>query len=214
MNGVNYYPVTQGSEAWAILRRGLATASDFDRLVSPGKWEVRTGQMPQTYLAEKVAELYCGIGEDHSGSWAMEQGQVGEAEARGWYEFTTGIKVKEMGFVTDATNRVGCSPDGLCSEDGGLELKRPQPATHAKWLLAGGLPSDHACQVQGCLYVTGRKWWDFVSYCRKLPPLVVRVEPDPKAQAAIKEALTGFLAKMDEAIARIDAMQPKKGKAA
>ena len=208
-----YHPLTQGSEAWLLMRAGKPTASEFDRLVAPTTWKVRTGEGPQTFLCEKIAELYCGIPQDQSGSWAMMQGTVGEDEARGWYEFETGNTVKPGGFVTDDAWKYGASPDGLIGDDGGLELKRPQPATHAKWLLAGVLPSDHAAQVQGCLFVTGRKWWDFVSYCRNLPPLVVRVEPDPKAQAAIGEALTLFLARMDGAIAKIDAMQPEKVRA-
>jgi hypothetical protein len=200
------HPPRQGSEAWNILRLAKPTASEFDRIVAPGKWEPRTGAQPASYLADKLAEHYCGQPADHGSTWAMSQGTTCEPEARGWYNFTRDVKAREIGFVTDDAMRYGASPDGLCGDDGGLELKCPNPATHIAWLLKGGLPPEHACQVQGCLYVTQRKWWDFVSYARNLPPLIVRVEPDPRAQLAIHDALWSWLAAFDAAVAKLDAL--------
>ena len=49
----------QGSIEWMQARAGIPTASEFDNLVTP-KWEVRTGQMPKTYLARKLAEWWQG----------------------------------------------------------------------------------------------------------------------------------------------------------
>lgn len=105
------------------------------------------------------------------------------------YEERTGHHVSEVGFITDDKERFGCSPDGLISLDSigpeftdaihhGVEIKCPIPETHMKWLLAGGLPEEHKCQVHGSMAVTGLSRWDFVSYCPGLPPLIVRVERD------------------------------------
>jgi hypothetical protein len=52
----------------------------------------------------------------------------------------------------------------LIDDDGGLEGKCPHDeAVHIlTWL--EGMPEDHMPQVQGCMFVTGRKWWDFTSF--------------------------------------------------
>lgn len=204
------HPPKQGSEGWHLLRMGRPTASDFDRLVTP-EWKLRTGEMPRTYLTEKLAELYTKWSPE-IGSFAMEQGGILEGEAVPFYEFEYDCKVRRVGFVTDDAMSYGCSPDGLIGDDEGIEIKCPQPPAHLKYLLDGVLPKQYAAQVQGCMFVTGRPRWTFLSYCRKLPPLVVRVEADPAAQKAIGEALALFLGVMREAMAKIDDMQPKKAK--
>ena len=202
------HPVTQGSPAWHLLRAGRVTASALDALISP-TWEVRTGKMPQTYLCELLAEHILGKPLEDGQSWAMGQGQILEDEARAWLEFTEGVKVTPMGYCSTDDMKCGCSPDGLIGEDGGLELKCPQPQTHVKYLLAGTLPPEYAAQVHGSLYVTGRKWWRFMSYCRGFPPLSVLVLRDEAIQAKIHEAVTGFLARFDLALKQIESLQAK-----
>jgi putative phage-type endonuclease len=120
----------------------------------------------------------------------VQRGNALEPEARAMYEKITGHQVSEVGFITDDEERFGCSPDGLIYPIGkqtkssqydgvhGVEIKCPIPETHMKWLLAGGLPEEHKCQVHGSMAVTGLSRWDFVSYCPGLPPLIVRVERD------------------------------------
>src|SRR5580693_1153909 len=171
------HPVTQGSEAWHTLRFGRPTASELDNLLTP-EWKIRTGQMRQSYLCAKVAERLLGKSLDQGGSWAMEQGQLLETEAVPYYEFVTDTKVRRVGFVTTDDMRVGCSPDGLIGEDGGLEAKCPRPETHIGYLLGQTVPKDYLAQIHGSMYVTGRRWWLFFSYCRRLPPLILRAERD------------------------------------
>jgi hypothetical protein len=133
----------------------------------------------------------------------MEQGSILEHEAIPWFEFAHDVAIDRVGFCTTDDGRAGCSPDGLIGEDGGIEMKCPLPHTHLKYLLAGTLPADYAAQVHGSMYVTGRKWWMFVSYSRKFPALVIRVERDEKIQEAIKTALDGFNALFDAQMERI-----------
>jgi hypothetical protein len=63
-------------------------------------------------------------------------------------------------------------------DKGGLEIKCPAPATHVSYLRDGTLPSKYYQQVMGCLWITGREWWDFMSYHPSMKPLIVRVERD------------------------------------
>jgi|HubBroStandDraft_3_1064219.scaffolds.fasta_scaffold56199_3 hypothetical protein len=198
------HPVTQGSDAWHRLRFGRPTASEFDQLLTPS-FALRTGDMPRTYLYRKIAEHLLGKSLDQGGSWAMDQGSLLESEAIPYYEFTQGVKVRRIGFVTSDDFRIGCSPDGLLDPDGGIEAKSPLPHTHIRYLTEGGLPKEYVCQVHGSMYVTGRKWWAFLSYCRRLPPHIVRVERDEKVIAVIHEAVTKFLAEFDRTLELIQA---------
>jgi hypothetical protein len=196
------HPVTQGSEAWLSLRLGHPTASEFDSLITPlGK--IKTGDGPQTYLYRKIAEHVTGKPVDEPGSRAMENGSLLESEAIPFYEAVYDVKVRRVGYVSTDDMKIGCSPDGLVGDNEGLEIKCPLPHTHARHLLEGVLPAQYTAQVQGAMYVTGRPHWTFLSYNRFFPPLVVRVERDDKFQAALKAALTDFLAKMDEAMEKI-----------
>lgn len=195
--------VQQGSAEWLELRLGIPTASEFDALITP-LWKVKTGEGPQTYLCKKIVEKVCRhIDEDFGGGFAMEQGSILEHEAVPWYEFQYDTKIQRVGFCTTDDGRAGCSPDGLIGVDGGIEIKCPLPHTHLKYLMAGTLPADHAAQVHGGMYVTGRKFWKFVSYHRKFPALVLHVERNEAIQAAIGAALNGFHAAFDKQLAQL-----------
>lgn len=126
----------------------------------------------------------------------MEQGQILEAEAVPWYELKRGIDVKRVGFITTDDDLFGCSPDGL-TEDRGLEIKCPQPPNHVAWLTEGVCPDDHVLQCHGGMFATGLDHWDFLSYCRGFPALLVTVDRDEKMIEAIKLAVDVFHAKMN-----------------
>jgi hypothetical protein len=86
--------------------------------------------------------------------------------------------------------RLGASPDGLVGDDGGLEIKCPRAKTHIQTILSGEVPAHNMAQVQATLLVTGRDWWDFVSFCAGLPMWTKRVTLDPKWRDAIITAAT------------------------
>jgi hypothetical protein len=206
------HDVKQGTDDWLRLRLGIPTASDFDKLISP-TWKIREGEGPKTYLYEKVTERIMGMGAlGMAGSFAMEQGSIMEHEAIPYYAFTYDVNVKRVGFITTDDGRVGCSPDGLIGEDGGIECKCPAPDTHLRYLIDGVLPKEYAAQVHGSMFVTGRPWWVFMSYSRQFPALVVRVERDEAVQIALKEAVEAFNGRIDATLARIKALTPEPKK--
>lgn len=191
------YDVIQGTDEWMQLRLGKPTASEFSKLFTDSL-EPRKGEMPKTLLHQKVAEIWSGPLPSF-GTKYMEDGNVMEDEARPWYEFTHGVKVLTPGFIVSDCGRYGCSPDGLVEACGGLEIKCPTPTTHAGYVLRGALPGDYAAQVHGSLLVTGLPWWDFVSYSRHMPPLVVRVERDETIIARMSETLASFCDQIEKA---------------
>tara|TARA_R100001143_G_C3338545_1_gene123036 strand:- start:452 stop:1060 length:609 start_codon:yes stop_codon:yes gene_type:complete len=187
--------VEQGSEEWHAARMGVPTASQFAKiLASTGKPSTRAESYRHTLLAERL-----GVRAESYESDAMKRGTELEPEARETYEFITGSAVEQVGFVLRGGDLVGCSPDGLIGDSGGLEIKCPMPATHISYLLRGKVPAKYIPQVQGCMYVCGpgRKWWDFMSYSPGLEPLIVRVERDEDYIAALDSALAGFLEQME-----------------
>ena len=182
----------QGTPEWHDVRRGVITASEFSKIVTPtGK---RSAQW-EKYQAELLAQW--ALGDDyHENTYenrAIERGRELEEEARAYYEFTTGNECKKVGFVfQDEAKTVGCSPDSLVGDDGALEIKCPEAATHIQYLLEGrGL--KYYPQIQSSLWITGLMWWDFLSYYPGLPPVLERIEPDMKLHEIYDNLIAEFL---------------------
>ncbi len=199
------HAVKQNTDAWLLLRSGKPTASEFDNLVSAKKFEIKRGEGPKSYLAQKVAEYWLGAPlPSFEGSFAMEQGKIREEQAVPWYSWNYNVELDRAGFVTTDDGRIGASPDALIGSTSGLECKCPNAETHVKYLLAGELPSDYVMQVQGSMFVTGRNEWQFLSFRPHFPPFVLTVDRDEKIQAALAEALDNFLHDFDAAIKRLE----------
>ena len=143
------------------------------------------------------------IGE-FGGSDATERGKALEPQARRYYAFQRDLQPRTVGFVyRDEDRMVGASPDALVDPDGDLELKCPEAHTHILALARGGPHRSHFPQLQGRLWVTGRRWIDFLSYFPGLPPVLVRVAPDPAMQAAYDRHLPTFIAEVLEGRERL-----------
>lgn len=196
------YYCEQGSEEWARLRLGRVTASEMGDIMT-NSFEARKGDGVQTYMAKKIAEKWYGNPLPDPSSWAMDQGQILETQARTFFELEHNAEVEQVGFIESDDLRCGASPDGLVGIDAGIEIKCPLLKTHVRYLLEGGIPKDYICQVHGSLYVTGRKRWHFLSYYRKFPPLLVTVERDEAIMLKIDVALKTFYAAFDAAFIKI-----------
>ena len=144
----------QGSDEWLAARLGRPSASQFHKLItSTGKPSASADSYINTMIAERL---------------------LGKSEPF----FVTDNEVQEVGFILDNSGEFGCSPDGLVGEDGGIEIKCPAPHNHVAWSRKKVCPSKHYAQVQGCMWITGRDWWDFMSYHPEMNPFIVRVERD------------------------------------
>lgn len=192
----------QGTLEWLKLRAGKVTASELDGLLTP-EMAIRTKETPHTYLCLKLAEKVTGMPEMNGGAWVMDQGHMKESDALAWYEMERDCEITQIGFCESDDGRAGCSPDGLVGEDGGLEIKSPLAKTHVKYLLGETLPKEYVAQVHGSLYFTGRKWWDFMSYCPGFPPFSIRIERDEAIMAKIAACLAEFYTRFDAALEKL-----------
>lgn len=170
-----YDTMEQSSPEWHEIRLGKVTASKFSAVMAGGKGKTRLA-----YMRQLAAEKLTGESQVTFSNQNMENGSILESEAREYYESVFNVKVKQVGFVA-MNNKIGCSPDGFVGKCGLVEIKCVLPATQIATILGGGMPSVHSPQVQGQLWVTGRTWCDFVSYCpaiKSRPFFCVRIYRD------------------------------------
>jgi putative phage-type endonuclease len=183
--------VKQGTDEWLIARIGIPTASNFDKIITT---KGERSKSREKYLYQLAGEKIVGKAEETYKNGAMQRGIEMEAEARQAYEIMTGFDVQQVGFCLADDGSHGASPDGLVGTDGEIEIKCPTLAVHVSYLLEGKLPTDYFQQTQGQLFVTGRKWLDFVSYYPGIKPLIVRVKPDKEFIEKLENEVKDFCA--------------------
>jgi len=203
------HEVEQGGQEWAMLRAGRPTASEFKRMITntigeDGKYAL-SKSLPK-YAAKLAAELFAGKPmEGFDGNAWMDRGREMEEEAVEWYAFTRGLEPVKVGFVTDDAMTVGCSPDRLVDPDGGLEIKCLRAENHVEltqyYAKHGRAEPKYTQQVQACLWISGRAWWDQLYYSPELPPLVIRQTPDLVMHASFAEAVAAVIRERDAQLA-------------
>lgn len=198
----------QGSEEWLAARSGIATASCFSAILAT----IKSGEAAErrNYRAKLVVERLTGRCVSGFTTAAMQQGTEREPLARAAYESRTRTFVNEVGFCRHDELEAGASPDGLIGDDGGLEVKCPELATHLSYLRLKTEPSAYTPQIQGCMWITGRAWWDFVSFNPDFPAhlqLVIRRVPrDEKAIASLEFAVGLFMEEVRKEEAEVRAL--------
>lgn len=198
------YP--QRSPEWFAARLGRLTGSRAADMLAT----IKTGEAAAR--RDLRVQLVC----ERLTNQSQESGYINAEMQRGIdlepvackaYEALSGNTVQSVGFLQHEELMAGTSPDGLVGEDGGLELKCPKAATHLGYLKAGTLPKEHAAQITHNLWISGRDWWDFVSYDDRWPERFrifhVRVHRDEKAIAEYEKAAKAFLKEVDLEVASL-----------
>jgi hypothetical protein len=192
--------VTQGTPDWLAIRAGIPTASAFDRIITPkGKASAQAERYMHTLLAERIMGHPC----IQAVSCWQGRGQQMEAEAVSYYEGVRELDTVPVGFVTNDTRTIGASPDRFVGDDGLLEIKVPAEHTHVSYLLARGVDAEYYPQVQGQLWVTGRRWLDIMSYHPEMPPALIRVERDDGYIRSLSAAVEAFSGALERAAAEL-----------
>lgn len=187
----------QGSPEWLASRAGIPTASEFDSVMA----KVKTGEAAsrRNYRAKLVVERLTGKPVPTFLSAAMRQGTEREPDARMAYMVRTGNVVEQVGLCMHDELEAGASPDGLIDADGGLEIKCPELATHLEYikLKPATAPAEYVWQVQGNLWITGRSWWEFVSYNPDFPEhlqlVIRRIRRDEAAIQLLEAEVKNFI---------------------
>ena len=189
----------QYSTDWFDAHSERPGASNFDKIIT-SKGNPTSGKTREQYLNKLAGQRVWGIYEETYQNDAMRRGIELEPEAREAYELITGRTVLQVGLCyRDEDKRYLCSPDGLLGNNGGFEIKCPNLATHTGYLRKNKLPTQYFQQVQGSLFITGRSFWDFMSYYPGATSFIVTVEPDLEFHKKLDKALENFCDELDQA---------------
>jgi hypothetical protein len=182
----------QRTPEWIKSRMGRFSCSQLHRLMTDpkAKADKEAGKLSDgaiTYVMECIAEKITGkpAKEDFTSKYT-DWGVLHEPIAIGIYEEVFQTKVTQSGYIPYGEN-FGGSPDGLVDEvappewvsdmnavfGGGVEIKCPFTITaHLVHSLTTDLKADYKeCywQIIGYMIITGRQWFDFVSYHPEYP---------------------------------------------
>lgn len=197
----------QRTPEWFANRLGKVTASRVSDIMARTKSGYSASR--SNYMAELVCERLTGTQAERFTSAAMQWGTDNEQAAKDAYSFMRDATIGEVGFVSHPSIAdFGASPDGLVGDDGLIEIKCPNTATHIETLLGASIDGKYLTQMQVQMACTGRKWCDFVSFDPRLPVdmqlHIQRVHSDAQAIAEIEKEVSGFLNELSERVARLN----------
>ena len=151
------YNFEQWTEEWFNIRKFKMTASNAQTISVNWKWL-------ETYIYNLVAESFSKGERMNYTNEHMKRWNELEEFARELYELETWNKVKQVWFI-ELSEYIWCSPDWLIWEEWWLEIKCLMDSKHFWHILwLEELDKWHLAQIQMCMYVTWRQWWDYVLF--------------------------------------------------
>jgi putative phage-type endonuclease len=203
--------IEQGSAEWFAQRLGKLTASRLADALAKTKSGYSASRA--NYIAQLVAERLTGVPAESYTNAAMQHGIDTEPLARAAYEFHTDNTVEPAGFIDHPViEMTGASPDGLVGDDGLVEIKCPNTATHIETLLGGSVPGKYRLQMTWQLACTGRQWCDFVSFDPRMPEnmrlFIWRLHRDDALIASLENDVIDFLGELDRKLDDLRRLYP------
>jgi len=197
----------QRTEEWFTARLGKVTASRLADLMA--KTKTGYGASRENYMAELIVERLTQTPPVGFNSAAIQWGIENEPFARQAYEEFAIVSVVETGFVPHPSiEMAGASPDGLVDDEGLVEIKCPNTATHINTMLSGNAPTKYILQMQWQMACTGRKWCDFVSYDPRMPKeyrlFIKRVDRDDDKIKEMEAEVIKFLTELDQKLSALE----------
>lgn len=192
--------IEQNTPEWHQARCGSLGASAVHDALAKTKSGWGAGRA--NAKARIVLERLTGTPQESFTNAAMQWGHDQEDNAANAYAFLTGNAVELCGIYKHPTiEGTHASPDRLVGDDGLVEIKCPNSATHLDTLLTKKVPAKYITQMQWQMAVTGRKWCDFVSYDPRFPEehqvFTQRVERDDARIAELEKDVAEFLAEAE-----------------
>lgn len=199
----------QGSDSWLESRRGVITGSRFRDC----RDKLKNGKLSNAAMlyAQDVARERCGgRAAPTFANAAMKFGTEQEPFARQAYEARTGNLVDEAGFITTDDGKFGVSVDGLVDDDGIIEIKTMVSSATLFRAVVDGDISDYVDQINGALWLLGRKWADLVLWAPDMPEgarlTIVHIKRDDDVINALEADLIAFEATVTELEGKLRAL--------
>lgn len=193
----------QGTDEWLKERLGVLTGSCAYKAFKAGRGGNGWAATRQSYLMDLVAEVMTGES-PFATSRAIEWGNDHESMARDAYEAATFNVAVEAGLCfKDELKRCGASPDGFVGADGLIEIKCPYTTVvHLDTVINGTIKPEYIEQMQFQMWVTGRKWCDFVSFDPRMKEKkihIIRIEAEKDYTKLVED----FIAELDELLSKV-----------
>jgi len=206
--------IEQQSPEWFAQRMGKVTASRVADVIAKTKTGYSTSR--ENYMAQLVCERLTGTVAESYMNAAMQHGVDNEPLARAAYEAVKDVLVDEVAMITHPRiEQAGASPDGLVGDDGLVEIKCPNTATHIDTLLTQTVPGKYIIQMQWQMACTGRKWCDFVSFDPRMPKelqlFIKRVQRDEDYISMLEKEVLSFLMELDVKISKLNDLKENNG---
>ncbi len=184
-----------------------APTSDTLRRHLAGEVTTEPSDLALAYAARTAFEIISGEPQgERMKVWVMERGHEMEAIARRKYEARTRRFVTEAGIYVD-DNGMGYSSDGFANDPidgddgpGLIEIKCPIDERKIMAMWATGDTSEYDHQIFGGMWLTGRKWLDFLMYT----PALESVGKDLYIKRIYRDDV--FIDKMVPQLARFQAL--------
>jgi len=198
--------IVQGTDEWFAARIGKVTASRVADVIAKTKTGYSSSR--DNYMAQLICERLTNQKGESFTNAAMQHGTETEPLARAAYEALKDVLVDEVGFIPHPKILMaGASPDGFIGDNGLLEIKCPNTATHIDTLLSETVPGKYNTQMQFQMACTDREWCDFVSFDNRLPTelqlFVKRVPRDNVFIRLIEGEIVQFIAELDDKINKL-----------
>lgn len=202
--GFDASQVQQGSADWLMLKLGVLSASNADKIVAK-----RDSATRATYMASLISQVCSCVIPEEMNFKAMEHGKLYEPAARDALSVALGfVNIQEIAFMfSDESLRVGVSPDGLF-DNTIVEIKCPfNGENFIKFAAFETNKKDWAWQAQFQLFA-GKA--DEHIFCQYDPRMVlcnnlhyVKTERDEAMQKTLADAIPQFIADMDQALNKL-----------
>jgi putative phage-type endonuclease len=201
------HQLEQGSIEWKMSRLGKVTASRISDVVAKTKTGYSSSRA--NYMAQLICERMTNEFQESYTNSAMTHGVENEPFARAAYEAKTGNMVDQVGAIDHPSIPMSAaSPDGLVGDDGCLEIKCPNTATHIDTVLGEEPSKKYFDQMQWQMRCADRSWCDFVSFDPRMPEhlqlFIKRIERNDRYIAELEQEVIQFLAEVDDKVKKLN----------
>ena len=222
MDEIKYhYDIIQGTPQWEAIKSGVLSASQISALLTKSGAASKINKEGDhtdgfnTLVKKILAEMVTDTREEHIETFDMQRGHDFEPPARALYRKEYDKDTRECGFITreSVSGKIGYSPDGVVGDDGLIEIKCPRINKHIGIITDNKAPDEYMAQIQAGLYITKRKWCDFISFYDEEFMFVKRVLPDDKWQESIRNSVSLFHLELNRKLKSYNAVTENLSKA-
>jgi len=189
----------QNSDEWFDLRLGNPWASSVHKIITPSG---QPSKQSQAYMDRLFDQIISGERRESWYNEDMARGHEREQESIDQWQFENDTEIERVGIVfKDDKKLFHCSPDGIIpSMKMGFETKDALPHIQRERLKSNKIEGPHWIQCQMSIFVCDYDAWIYQSYCRNMPTLTVKLEPDTQFIMKLESALYKFCGELNKMV--------------